>query len=61
VSLTLFGAVNLQTQVINIAGLIVGGVFAAPLAAYLCSRIPVRALMRLTGMMIVVLSLRNLM
>jgi uncharacterized membrane protein YfcA len=60
VSLTLFGAVNLQTQLVNIAGLIVGGVVAAPLAAYLCSRIPVRALMGLTGMMIVALSLRNL-
>lgn len=43
-----------------ILGLILGGVLAAPLAAYLCRLIPARALMILVGLVIVLLSLRNL-
>jgi uncharacterized membrane protein YfcA len=43
-----------------ILGLIIGGVIAAPLAAYLCKLIPARTLMILVGAVIVALSLRNL-
>lgn len=43
-----------------ITGLIVGGVLAAPLAAYAARRIPDRPLMILVGLMIVLLSVRGL-
>jgi hypothetical protein len=38
-----------------IVGLMLGGVLAAPLAAYACKRLPVRALMILVGVLIIVL------
>lgn len=43
-----------------VIGLIIGGVPAAPFAAWLCRRIPVRRLMVLVGGLIVVLSARTL-
>lgn len=43
-----------------IAGLIVGGVVAAPLAALVCRRLSARKLMVFVGVLIVVLSLRTL-
>ena len=43
-----------------IAGLIVGGVVAAPLAAYLVNRVPRKPLMVLVGVLVIVLSLRTL-
>jgi len=39
-------------------GLLIGGVLAAPLAAYMCRRLPARVLMGLVGAAILVLSLR---
>jgi uncharacterized membrane protein YfcA len=44
----------------KIVGLIIGGVIAAPLAAYVCKRIPTRAMMIMVGVLIVGLSLRTL-
>jgi uncharacterized membrane protein YfcA len=44
----------------KIVGLIIGGVLAAPLAAYICKRIPSRALMILVGLLIIGLSIRTL-
>lgn len=43
-----------------IVGLIIGGVIAAPLAAYTTKRIPVRILMIAVGLLILFLSLRTL-
>jgi len=43
-----------------IAGLLIGGVLAAPLAAYVCKRIPARPLMILVGVLIIALSLRTM-
>jgi len=43
-----------------IAGLIVGGLFAAPFAAWLCSRLPARVLLIMVGTLISALSLFNL-
>ena len=43
-----------------IIGLMMGGVLAAPLAAYVCHRIPRRLLMVLVGTLIVALSIRTL-
>jgi uncharacterized membrane protein YfcA len=43
-----------------IVGLIIGGVLAAPLAAYICKKLPTRALMILVGALIMLLSLRTL-
>jgi uncharacterized protein len=43
-----------------IAGLIVGGVVAAPLAAYLVNRVPRKPLMILVGLLVIFLSLRTL-
>lgn len=43
-----------------IVGLALGGVVAAPIAAYVCKRAPNRALMLVTGVLIVGLSIRTL-
>jgi uncharacterized membrane protein YfcA len=40
--------------------LIVGGVLAAPLAAYLCKKVPARGLMAVVGVLIIGLSLRTI-
>jgi len=50
----------LAQQWLIIAGLIVGGVLAAPLAAYICKRLPRRALMMLVGVLIMAVSFRTL-
>jgi len=43
-----------------ILGLIIGGVIAAPIAAYLCTRIPPKPFMVLIGLLITFLSIRTL-
>jgi uncharacterized membrane protein YfcA len=43
-----------------ILGLAIGGSLAAPLAAYICQRLPHRALMIMVGLVIVFLSIRTL-
>ncbi len=43
-----------------IAGLIVGGLFAAPFAAWLCSKLPARTLLIIVGLLISSLSVFNL-
>jgi len=43
-----------------IVGLMIGGVLAAPLAAYVCSRIPRRPMMCMVGILIIAVSLRTL-
>lgn len=43
-----------------IVGLLIGGMSAAPLAAYICRRLPVRLLMALVGVLIIVLSIRTI-
>jgi uncharacterized membrane protein YfcA len=42
-----------------IAGLTLGGVVAAPLAALVCKRLPARALMLLVGALVIGLSIRT--
>ena len=56
VSLTLLGSVAIETQGLIIAGLVLGGLLASPLAAYLSNRLPARRLMALTGVLILALS-----
>lgn len=43
-----------------IAGLALGGLLAAPLGAWLCTRVPVRPLMGFVGVLVIALSLRTL-
>lgn len=43
-----------------IVGLIVGGVLAAPLAAYACKRLPSKTLMKMVGTLIIALSIRTM-
>jgi uncharacterized membrane protein YfcA len=43
-----------------ILGLLIGGVVAAPLAAYICKKIPVRVLLVLVGVLIIGLSVRTI-
>ncbi|MGQ9585718.1 MAG: sulfite exporter TauE/SafE family protein, partial [Anaerolineae bacterium] len=43
-----------------IAGLILGGVIAAPLAAYVCKKLPTRTLMIGVGCLIILLSVRTI-
>ena len=54
--LTIIGLVHWQI----IVGLIIGGVMAAPLAAYVCKRLPSRALMIMVGLLIMALSIRTI-
>jgi uncharacterized membrane protein YfcA len=54
--LTIIGLVHWQI----IIGLIIGGVLAAPLAAYVCKRLPARALMIIVGLLIMALSIRTI-
>lgn len=42
-----------------IVGLMIGGVLAAPLAAYVCKKLPTRALMIVVGTLIMLLSIRT--
>ena len=53
---TIIGLVQWQI----IMGLIAGGVLAAPLAAYVCKKLPSRALMIIVGVLITVLSMRTI-
>jgi uncharacterized protein len=55
--LTLSSKVSLADQVQVILGLMIGGVVAAPLAAYLCGRIPARAITVAVGVLIMVISI----
>ena len=43
-----------------IAGLLIGGVIAAPLAAVVCKKFPVRVLMAMVGILIIALSIRTI-
>ncbi len=43
-----------------IAGLVIGGCFAAPFAAYLCKKLPAKTLMIMVGILIIALSIRTL-
>jgi uncharacterized protein len=56
-SITFFAMIGLQHWHI-IIGLILGGVVAAPIAAYLSSRLPVKKLMIVVGVLIVIVSIR---
>ncbi|MCD6263447.1 sulfite exporter TauE/SafE family protein [Candidatus Bathyarchaeota archaeon] len=54
--LTTIGLVQWQI----IFGLVIGGVLAAPLAAYICKRLPSKTLMIIVGILIIVLSIRTI-
>ncbi len=56
--LTLGAALREQWQIV--VGLLGGGVIAAPLAAYVCRKLPPRVLMGMVGALIILLSLRTL-
>ena len=43
-----------------IVGLLIGGVLAAPMAAFVCKKLPSRALMIIVGILITVLSIRTI-
>jgi uncharacterized membrane protein YfcA len=43
-----------------ILGLLIGGVIAAPFAAILAKRLPVKALMMMVGVLIILLSIRTI-
>ena len=43
-----------------VLGSVLGGLVAAPLAAYACKKLPTRPLMALVGALLMLLTLRNL-
>ena len=55
----MIGAVMLENWT-TIVGLLLGGVIAAPLAAYVCKRLPARTLMFMVGALITLLSIRTI-
>jgi len=59
-ALTFFIALGHTLNYAAIGGLIIGGVLAAPLAAYICQRLPIQKLMFAVGILIMALSLRTL-
>ena len=56
-SITFFAMIGLNHWQI-IIGLILGGVVAAPIAAYLASRLPVKKFMIVVGILIILVSIR---
>ncbi len=58
-SLTFVTLIGL-THWIIIAGLIIGGVIAAPIAAYLANKLPTKTIMILVGIIVIILSLKRL-
>lgn len=58
-SITFFTIIGIS-HVNVIAGLILGGVVAAPIAAYASKRIPVKAMMITVGIMVILISIRIL-
>ena len=59
IAFAFFTAIGLELWPV-IAGLVAGGVLAAPLAAWVTRRLPARPLMGVVGIMLVLLSLRSL-
>jgi uncharacterized membrane protein YfcA len=59
ISVTFFATIGLELWPV-ILGLIIGGVFAAPLGALLAARVPARPLMFLVGCLVSLLSIGNL-
>ena len=58
-SITFFTVIGLGYWQV-IAGLILGGVVAAPIAAKLANKLPVKAMMILVGIVIIIVSLRQI-
>ncbi len=58
-SLTFFTIIGLTHWAI-IAGLIIGGVIAAPIAAYLANKIPTKTIMILVGVTVIIASLKRI-
>jgi hypothetical protein len=58
-SITFFTVIGIHHWSV-IAGLIIGGMIASPIAAYLTSKIPVRAGLIFVGIVVIVVSLRNI-
>jgi uncharacterized protein len=58
-SLTFFLFIGLQNWQM-IVGLVVGGVIAAPIAAYITSKVPVRPALIFVGLVVIITSLRNI-
>ena len=53
-------ATDFKSYVNIIAGLVIGGIIAAPISAYLCKKIPVKPLMIIVGILIVALNCFNI-
>jgi len=58
-SITFFTVIGLGYWQV-IIGLILGGVVAAPIAAKLANKLPVKSMMILVGMVIIIVSLRQI-
>lgn len=58
-SLTFVTIIGLTHWMI-IAGLIIGGVIAAPIAAYLANKIPTKSIMILVGVVVIIISLKRI-
>lgn len=58
-SITFFTLIGL-THLTIIAGLIIGGIIAAPIAAMLTNKIPTKAVMILVGLVVIIVSLKRI-
>lgn len=59
-TLTFAAFIGYSHSIWPVIGLIVGGMLAAPLAALLCKKLPLKPLMFIVGLIIVILNLRTL-
>ena len=58
-SFTFFTVIGTSNAWQPIAGLVLGGVCATPIAAYLASKLNIKAMMLFVGIVVVIVSLRN--
>jgi uncharacterized membrane protein YfcA len=58
-SLTFFAVIGMSHWIV-IAGLISGGVIAAPIAAFLSKKLPIKTMMIMVGIMVILISIRIL-
>ena len=59
-SATFFTLMGFKSNLMSILGLIIGGVIAAPFAAVICKKIPVKPLLGIVGGLIVLLNVKSL-
>lgn len=59
-SIIFLSFLGMRESIYAIAGLVIGGIIAAPFGAFLCKRVPMKPLMALVGVLIIFLNIKSL-